>query len=222
MRSHVEYRTKDGGIVPSVTQVLKIISIPALAPAANRLGLLGINSNTYWKELADIGTISHFLILCYLKKVKPDTSGYKKNLVDKAENSFLSYLDWEKNHKIEPVLLETPLVSEVFKFGGTPDCVCHLDDKEGLTLLDFKTGGIYKEHYWQIAGYTCLLEENGYSIDDGIILGIPRTVDEFFIEQEIEHIHIQASGLIPFLKCLELYNAIKDYEEATKEEKCPM
>jgi len=214
-REHIIYRTKDGEPVPSVTQVLKIISIPALAPAANKLGLLGINSTIHWRMLADIGTIAHYLILCHLKKVKPDTSDYPIDYVDRAENSFLSYLEWEKGHKIEPVLLETPLVSEWYRYGGTPDCVCRLDGKGDLTLLDFKTGGIYKEAYWQIAAYRQLLTDE-YAIENGIILGIPRTVDESFDERIIKDIQL---GWKPFLRCLELYTAIKNYKEAIKEEK---
>ena len=213
---HQEYFTKDGARAPGVTTVLGIIAKPALAPAANKLGLQGINSNIRWREQADIGSIAHYLILCHLKKVKPDTSEYSKTLIDKAENSFLSYLEWAKGHKIEPVLLETPLVSEVFKYGGTPDNVCHLDEKTTLTLLDLKTGGIYKEHYWQLSGYAQLLLENNYPVDDGLILGIPRTVDESFIEAPLDKDRLKL-GLDPFLCALDLYNAIKNYEIEIKQ-----
>ena len=212
---HQEYFLKDGTKVPGVTTVLGIIAKPALAPAANKLGLLGINSTIHWRELADIGTLAHYLILSHLKKVKPDTSDYRKDFIDKAENSFLSYLEWEKGHKIEPVLLETPLVSEWYRYGGTPDCVCHLDEKDDLTLLDFKTGGIYREHYWQLAAYGQLLNDTHY-VNDGIILGIPRTVDESFNEKIIDDLSL---GWYPFKKCLELYNSIREYENQIKEER---
>lgn len=217
-KEHTQYKLLDGSVVPGVTTVLGIIAKPALAPAANKLGLQNINSTIYWRELADIGTISHYLLLSYLKKVKPDTSDYRKDLVDKAENSFLSYLEWERNHKIEPVLLETALVSEIFKYGGTPDCVCHLDEKQELTLLDFKTGSIWREAYWQMSGYNHLLQENNYPIGEGIILGIPRTVDDSFDEQRLDIRKLQL-GRLAFLKCLELYNAIREYENQIKEEK---
>lgn len=219
-KAHTIYRLKDGTVVPGVTTVLGIIAKPALAPAANKLGLLGINSNIHWRELADIGTLAHYLILCHLKKIKPDTCEYRKDMIDKAENSFLSYLEWEKGHKIEPVLLETPLMSEIFKYGGTPDCVCRLDEKTILTLLDLKTGGIYKEHYWQLSGYAQLLLENNYPIDDGLILGIPRTADESFIEAPLDKDGLKL-GLDTFLCALDLYNSIKNYETEIKEEKCP-
>ncbi len=221
-KQHIIYKLSNGEVVPGVTTVLGIIAKPALAPAANKLGLLGINSKIHWRELADIGSIAHFLILKHLQGIqKPDTSElgtFSKSMIDKAENSFLSYLEWERNHKIEPVLLETPLISEIFKYGGTPDNVCHLDEKPTLTLIDLKTGGIYREHYWQIAGYAQLLLENNHLIDEGLILGIPRTADESFQEQWIDKGGLQL-GLDPFLCALDLYGAIKNYEKEIKENK---
>ena len=216
IKKHAKYFLSDGTQVAGVTTALSIIAKPALAPAANKLGLLGINSNIYWRELADIGTISHYLILCYLKKIKPDTSEYKKDLIDKAENSFLSYLEWEKNHKIEPVLLETPLVSEVFKFGMTMDILCHLDEKSILTLIDVKTGSIYDEAYYQGCAYINGLHEHNYGPEELLILGIPRTVDENFTEKWFYEF---VPGFKIFMDCLELYTAIKNYKEAIKEEK---
>lgn len=221
---HTEYFLKDGTRVPGVTTVLGIIAKPALAPAANRLGLQGINSTIKWREQADIGSIAHYLILCHLKKVKPDAIecpnivSCSKGMIDKAENSFLSYLEWEKHHKIEPVLLETPQVSEIFRYGGMPDCICHLDVKESLTLLDFKTGGIYREHYWQLSGYAQLCLENNYPVENGLILGIPRTADESFQEQWLNKDSLKL-GLDPFLCALDLYGAIKNYEKEIKEER---
>lgn len=215
-KQHQEYFLKDGTKVPGVTTVLSIIAKLALAPAANKLGLLGINSTIHWRGLANIGTIAHYLILCHLKKINPDTSEYHKSYIDKAENSFLSYLEWEKNHKIEPVLLETPLVSEWYRYGGTPDCICHLDGKEELTLLDYKSGRIYKEHYWQIAAYAQLLIDTEYCPNNAIILGIPRTVDDSFDEKIIND---PSLGWHPFLAILGAYNSIKDYENQIKEKR---
>lgn len=213
-KPHQKYFLKDGTQVPGVTTVLKVINLPALAPAANKLGLLGINSNILWRDLAEIGTIAHAMILSHLKNENFDTAPYRYNLIDRAENSFLSYLEWEKGHKIEPVLLETPLVSEFLRYGGTLDLLCHLDEQVWLTLIDFKTGGIYKEAYWQIAGYAQLLTEHDYTPVDAVILGIPRTVDEHFNEQLITE---PSLGLYPFIKALDLYNAMRNYDNQVKE-----
>lgn len=65
-------------------------------------------------------------------------------------------------------------------FGGTPDLYCELDGVH--TLVDFKTGsGIYEpEHPAQLAAYIRLLLDNGYPVEQGIILNIPRTENENF------------------------------------------
>ncbi len=209
---HHVYKLESGEVVPGVTTVLGIIAKQALAPAANKLGLLGINSNILWRELADIGTIAHYLILCHLKKVKPDTSDYRKDLIDKAENSFLSYLEWARNHKIEPVLLETPLVSEVFGFGMTMDILCHLDEKSILTLIDVKTGNIYDEAYYQGCAYINGLYEHHYKPEELLILGIPRTVDENFTEKWFYDF---APGFKIFLDCLNLNRDIGEYKKGS-------
>nr|MBC8274948.1 hypothetical protein [Chloroflexota bacterium] len=52
---------------------------------------------------------------------------------------FAKYLAWEKGNPLTPVMIETPLVSELFKYGGTPDLLAGMDD--GFVLIDFKTGG---------------------------------------------------------------------------------
>jgi len=211
--THPVYKLGDGTVVPSATQVLKIISKGGLAPAANKLGLQGINSNVYWNDLAEVGTIAHHLIACHLKKAKPDLSNCRKFQIDKAENSFLSYLEWEKGHKIEPVILETPMVSESLRFGGTPDCVCHLDGSSDLTLIDFKTGGIYDEAYYQVSAYSELLIDNGHRVANAIVLGIPRTLDESFDEVKFDSFH---AGFMIFKKCLDLYTAIAEYKHLNK------
>jgi len=216
-KSHTKYYLKDGTEVPGVTTALHIVNLPALAPAANKLGFLGINSTTHWKTLADIGSIAHFLALQNAKGIsKPDISElgtFSQRQIDQAENSFLSVLEWEKQHKIEDVLLETPMVSETFRYGGTLDRLCRLDGQDWLTLIDYKTGGVYKEHYWQMAAYAQLCLENDYTPKDGIILEIPRTNDEHF---EPHHVGDLSLGFYPFLKCLELYTAIRNYDREIK------
>jgi len=212
-KPHQKYYLKDGTEVVGVTTALHVLNLPALAPAANKLGLLGINSNIYWRTLADVGSIAHFLALNNARGTKSDISelgNFSKKQIDQAENSFLSILEWERQHKIEDVLLEQPFVSELYKFGGTLDRLCHLDGQDWLTLIDYKTGGVYREHYWQIAAYAQLSKENGYPVKDGIILEIPRTADEHFDPHFVEN---PMRGFQPFLACLNLCKSIKDYDK---------
>lgn len=200
-RAHITYRLADGTRVPGVTTVTGILNKPALVPWANKLGLQGIDSSKYRDEMADIGTLAHQMILDYFNMVKTDTSEYSKNQIELAENCLLSFWSWEKEHDIEVILAEVGIVSEEYKFGGTLDCLCRIDDV--LTLLDFKTGkGIYPEYFYQVAAYGQLLREKGYNIEASRILRIGRDADEGFGEQSISDLSKQWEL---FKHCLAIY-----------------
>jgi len=112
--------------------------------------------------------------------------------------------------QIEPVMLETPLVSEQYGFGGTIDFFGNVDDQP--TLLDFKTGkAIYPEFFYQLAAYEQLLAEAKQLIEVSKILRIGRTEDEGFEERTVGKLDKQWEI---FLHCLSIYNLQK---EARKE-----
>ncbi len=183
-KAHTRYRLADSTIVPGVTTIVGLLNKPALVPWANKMGLQGIDTSKYVDEMAQIGTLAHSMIVCYYKDEKPDLSDYTPNQIELAENSLLSYWAWEKQHKIEPIITEEPLVSEFYRYGGTPDCYCLLDSV--LTLLDFKTGkAIYDEYFYQVSAYAHLLEEQGKSVRNFRILRIGRDADEGFSEEVV-------------------------------------
>ena len=178
-RAHTTYRTADNTIVPGVTTALNVLAKPALVPWANKLGLQGIDSSKYVDALAQIGTLAHHMIECYLSGVTPDLSDYTTEQIDKAENSVLSYHEWAKGHAVEPILTEAALVSEELRYGGTIDCYAGLDGVP--TLIDFKTSrAIWPEHLYQVAAYDYLLLEHGYDVGAVMILQIGRDETEGF------------------------------------------
>lgn len=206
VKSHTRYRLKDGMAVPGVTTILSVLNKPALVPWANKLGLQGIDSSKYVDEKAAIGTLAHQMIADYLRGWETDTSEYSKVQIDQAENAVLSFFEWEKNHHIEPVLVEEPLVSEQYKFGGTVDCLGKINGS--LCLLDFKTSsGIFPEMMVQIAAYGQLLYEQDCVIDKAIILRIGRTNDEGFEERLVNELDKRWQI---FLHCLEIYRLQKE------------
>jgi len=183
-RAHITYRAADEGIVPGVTTILGILNKPALVKWANNLGLRGIDSSKFTDEKAAIGTLAHQMIADYLKGEQTDTSEYSKVQIDQAENATLAFFEWEKTNPIKPILVETPLVSEAYRFGGTIDCLARLNGD--LCLVDFKTSsGIYPEMMVQVAAYRQLLAEAIYYTDRVIILRIGRTPDEGFEERHV-------------------------------------
>lgn len=181
-RAHTIYKAADGKRVPGTTTITGLLNKPFLITWANRLGLEGIDSTKYRDEAASIGTLAHEMVQAHLQGVELDTSTFSQRDIDLAENALISFYDWEKNHTIEPIICEIPLVSEKHRYGGTVDCYCKLDGVP--TLLDFKTGkAIYPEMFFQLSAYEELLNEHGYPVEQRRILRIGREESEGFEEQ---------------------------------------
>lgn len=211
VKAHRVYKNKNGKRVPGTTTITGILNKPALVGWAWNLGMEGIDFRKFKDDLADVGTLAHYLILCDLTKVpeqekEEQLNEHSPNDLDRAENCVLSFFEWQKGHKIDVILAEIPLVSEDWQFGGTPDCYCILDGKP--TLLDFKTGkAIYSEMFYQLGGYCQLLEETNHPIVQAKILRIGRTEDEGFEERTINTGAIKQNKDI-FCKLRDLYSLI--------------
>lgn len=212
VKVHTVYKTKDGVRVPGVTTVLGILGKPALIHWAWNLGIEGIDYKKFRDDKADIGTLAHDMVMCHLKGEEVDTTGYTEKQIDLAETCFLKYLEWESQHKIEPVLLETPLVSEKYRYGGTMDNYCLLD---GIpTLVDYKTSkAIYSEMFYQLGGYGNLLIENNYQVERHMILRLGRNEEEGF--EVKERIDLEDETKI-FLKLAEVYHLQKELKNKYK------
>jgi len=203
---HTVYKLTSGDRVPSVTTILGILNKPALLEWAWQMGCQGLDYKAIRDDAASVGTLAHYFIMCYLRSEKPDTSEYSQADIDRAENCLIKFWDWEKGHKIESILVETPLVSEEYQFGGTIDFFGKVDGQP--TLVDFKTGkAIYPEFFYQLAAYEQLLAEAGHLIEVTRILRIGRTEDEGFEERCIGKLDKQWEI---FLACKEIYEIQKE------------
>jgi hypothetical protein len=178
-RAHTRYYTSNKKLVPGATTVLALLAKPALIKWANNLGLQGIDSSKYVDATAQIGTCAHLLVQCHLSGEEPDLSAFSPDTISQAENSLISFYEWEKSHTIKPILLEKALVSERYRFGGSLDLYGEIDGK--FWLCDLKTGkGIYDEYAIQLSAYRQLLLENGYRVDGCRIIRIGRDATEGF------------------------------------------
>lgn len=204
-KAHIRYKNKAGKVVPGATTIIGLLNKPQLIIWANRLGLQGIDSTKYRDDKGDIGSLTHAMVMADIKRETVDTSEYSKEQITQAENSLLSWLEWCKGKELEPIIMETPLVSEQYSFGGTPDYYGRVNGN--LVLMDYKTGGIYKEAYIQVCSYRQLLAENGYLVDKAIILGIPRTEDESFNEATYTNFE---TGWEIFRRLNEVYQLLKE------------
>lgn len=208
-KAHITYKLQDGTIVPGVTTILSVLNKPALVKWANNLGLQGIDSTKFVDEKAAIGTLAHEMIADYLRGEETDTGEYSKVQIGQAENATLAFFEWEKTHHIEPILIEEPMVSEVFCFGGTIDCLGKINDE--LYLVDFKTsGGIYPEMLIQMVAYQMLLSEHGHNVDQTIILRIGRTEDEGFEERRVNKLATRWEIFHHALAIYELQKEVKN------------
>jgi len=175
-KAHTVYKVSDGVRVPSVTTILGILNKPALLQWAWRCGMEGIDYNTIRDTSANIGTLAHYLVMCHLTGQQAETNEYAIADLSLASNILERFVSWESQHKLETVLVEKPLVSEEFRYGGTIDWYGILDDKP--TLLDLKTsGGIYPEYLYQLAAYGSLLREQGFDIEEYRILRVGKDED---------------------------------------------
>ncbi len=154
---HQTYHLADGTKVPGGSTICKIgdSAEPLIAWAWN----LGREGKDYRKErdkAADIGTIAHFLIECFLNNQVADLSDYGQEDIDKALLCYNKFIDWWDEQHLEKVATEIQLVNEAHRYGGTIDLIAKRPSGDHV-LIDFKTSKKISESYWrQCAGYAAL------------------------------------------------------------------
>ena len=208
VRSKPPYKLSDGTRVPGVTTIAKVAADSEWKVSwAAKLAFAGVNPVAYRDEKANVGTLAHALCLAPFGGTPPDLEEYTPLEVQEARNSEGKWLAWLKGHSLEPILVEKPLVSEILRFGGTPDVYGSID---GLfTVLDLKTGAfIYPEAWIQLAGYGLLLEESGHPVQQRIILNIGRDETENFVEAKRSGPSLEDEETI-FLAAKAIYEAKK-------------
>jgi len=207
IKAHVSYFNKEGKRLPGTTTILGVINKPLLVPWANNLGLQGINVRDYVDDKADIGTLVHEMMFGDLGFKDTDTSYYTAVQIEIALKSYEKYINWKNHHTVEPLLLEVPLVSEKYQYGGTIDNYCLLD---GIpTLIDYKTcKALYPEHFIQVCAYRQLLRETGHKVKNCAILRVGRIEMEGFEFQEIPEKKLSLCWKV-FKHCLGIYNLQK-------------
>ena len=209
-KAHQRYRLETGKRCPGVTTITGQLgwNKQVLINWSNKQGLAGINVNKYVDDKAEIGTLAHKIVTDSLLGNTTCTDDYSMNQIKYAQNAADSFFHWAKGKKIEPILIETPLVSERLGYGGTPDIFAKIDGVK--ELIDLKTGnGIYSEMVIQVTAYQQLLYENGHEGEKVRILNIPRTKGESFIEKEVTPEMGSAAWEI-FIKLLEIYKLKKE------------
>jgi len=225
--AHQVYATPDGIVCPGVTTVLGIMNKPALLAWAWKTGMEKKDYRKVKDLAADIGTIAHWLIECYLRKLEPDTDDFSPSDLSRAKNAVGKFVSWWETNKFELVQSEGQLAAQTEPyFGGTLDILAR-DTDGSIVLIDLKTSkGIYNEYWFQLSAYADLYEQNRYfdlrfdkcgELKRFIICRIGK--EESDSDFEIQERQSLTSEFDVFLKCLALYEALNGIKKAKKQKK---
>ena len=158
-------------------------------------------------EAAEAGTVCHAMIDANIKEIEFDLSQYPTAtvpIIAQARTGYKNYLEWREMVNLRPIATEISMVSELWQFGGTPDCIGTVIDK--LSVIDWKSSkDVYPEMLLQLGAYAHLWLENNPNqpLDGGFhLLRVARDSASF------AHYHWGPKELDPaweaFKHCLEL------------------
>lgn len=181
------YFLKSGDQVPGTTTVIsRFKESGGLLQWAFKQGKAG-KRHLYEEaeKAADVGTIVHAAVESYIETITPSDDIFvdpaEEHVLealafaagravihdstlppegkDRAESSYNAFLSWISTFKVKVIAQEIQLVSEEYRFGGTPDAVGYVNGK--LCLLDWKTSNsVYSDYLVQLAAYQHLWEIN--------------------------------------------------------------
>jgi hypothetical protein len=159
------YFLADGSRVPGTTTIIgRFKDSAGLMHWAFKQGKAG-KARLYEEaeKAADIGTLAHAMVEDHIKGNDPYAllAGMcpdDEDMRQKAQSAFKAYLAWESMTKLRVVDQELQLISEKYKYGGTPDAIGLINNE--LCLLDWKTSNsVYSDYLIQLAAYRNLWEE---------------------------------------------------------------
>jgi hypothetical protein len=159
------YYAKDGKRVPGTTTIIgRFKESGALIRWAYNRGKEGLELYESRDKAAEIGTIVHSMVEEYIKLNDPmEIIAGNLSITEDDEkaimSSFSSFCEWFESNKFRVVSQEEQLVSEMHRYGGTPDAIAW-DIKDRLCLLDWKTSdSVYSDHLYQLGAYRILWNE---------------------------------------------------------------
>lgn len=159
------YRLKDGTKVPGVTSVLSRFKDSSnLMFWAFRQGQEG-KERLYDSrdEAAEIGTYTHELIQWHIEgETVPEPSpdlNMTVSMIERSKTAYAQFLRWERQSGYFILSWEKPMVSEVYRIGGTPDAIFEFESR--MLMGDWKSSkGIYSDAFLQCCAYIIIVEEN--------------------------------------------------------------
>lgn len=152
------------------------------------------------KKAANIGTAAHAYIEWLTRKMMKEDPGLEPEIPQESMIAVESWKDWAKEFTFIPLKTEHMVYSMKYGYAGTLDFYGYVKGK--LTVGDYKTGkAIYNEAFLQNTAYRYAASELGDHSGDGIILRLPKTLDD----SEFEHQWVPETDIQAFLACKKLW-----------------
>lgn len=223
-KAHIRYRLKKteqfpkGEIVPGVTTIIDSQlgwNKRILIAWARREALAGRDPDKILEQAGDIGSIVHLFIEVHIKnlikneKIKADLKDFSPADIDKAENAFIAYLDWEQRNDLVYVASEKAVISETYRSGGMIDILAK--NNGNLWLIDPKSSkGIYPEFIVQVSAYKMFYEEQEQETIDEVHLLHLGKEDGSFADHKLSTVQL-LNGWNVFENCRKLYDLKKRF-----------
>lgn len=159
------YFTEDGLKIPGTTTIIgRFKESGALIRWAYNQGVAGVELYEKRDAAADIGTYVHTLVESCLRDGTVDVPpplGMTAENVARARSAFEAFQAWHRGSRLTIRPLEKHLVSEIHRYGGTPDAIAEEADSQKLSLIDWKSSkSFYIDNLIQLAAYVNLWNEN--------------------------------------------------------------
>jgi len=163
------YRAKDGKQIPGTTTVIGRFKDSGgllwwafeQGKAAERCEITSLYDKR--DEAAEAGTLAHDMVEAHILKTCDPQSLVKDVAHDvrvQAKMGYENFLNWFDSTKMKIEETEMQLISERYRFAGTPDAIGR-DTKGRLCLIDWKTSNsVYPDYLIQLAAYKHLWEAN--------------------------------------------------------------
>ena len=158
------YKLKDGTKVPGTTTIIgRFRESGALIRWAYNRGKDGLDLYESRDKAAEIGTVVHNMVELFINgKDHNEALEYLKSGedIEKALSGFQAFQEWFESNRFTVTHQEVQLVSEVHKYGGTPDAIA-VDSKFRRVILDWKSSNsTFSDHLVQLGAYRILWNEN--------------------------------------------------------------
>jgi hypothetical protein len=172
-----------GQRVPSVSELLgRYKDSGPIIRWRDRIFRDGGDPDLLGEEAAGAGSMAHDAIEAHIlgrPVVWPSGHGVDPIRLDMAQQGFESFLDWWNPAAVQILGTETPMVSQTWGFGGTPDAWGIIGGK--LCLLDWKTSKeIFHDYVTQLSAYAVLLREcKGIEVEKIHVVRVGKQMAEF-------------------------------------------